>query len=180
MKKFRTGLSSLYHKVRLLVKATRVFEDARQNMIRVGVQEGMRVVDLGCGFGFYTFAMSDLVGPEGTVYALDHSPDCINHITMRAKDSGRRNIEAILSKAEDTGLPSDSVDIILIVLVLHDIEDKERAVRECYRVLKPSGLLAINEEGAMPREGVFEAVEGRGFKFDREVGGDFFLFRKVD
>lgn len=139
----------------------------------------MRALDLGCGFGFYTFPMSDLVGPEGTVYALDHSPDCVSHITVGAKDRGRRNIEAVLSKAEDTGLPSESIDIILIVLVLHDIVDKEMAVRECHRILKPSGSLAINEEGAMTRVEVFEAIDGKGFKFEREVGGDFLLFRKV-
>jgi ubiquinone/menaquinone biosynthesis C-methylase UbiE len=72
------------------------------------------VADLGCGSGYYTLALAELVGPEGKVYAVDLDNKCIKALEKKADKSGYHNIEAHASSASDVSFIKDrSVDFVL-------------------------------------------------------------------
>ena len=72
------------------------------------------VADLGCATGYYAFALAELVGPEGKVYAVDLNKKCIRALEKKVEKGGYRNIESHASSAADLSFVKDrSVDFIL-------------------------------------------------------------------
>ncbi len=91
----------------------RLFEPP-QRLIGPYVKKGQVVADLGCGSGYYTLPLAELVGPEGKVYAVDLGKTSIRTLEKRAGKGGYRNIEAHASSASDVSFIKDrSVDFIL-------------------------------------------------------------------
>jgi ubiquinone/menaquinone biosynthesis C-methylase UbiE len=91
----------------------RLFERPRK---RIGpyIKNGQVVADLGCGSGYYTFALAELVGPEGKVYAVDLDKKCIQALENKAGKAGYRNIETHASSASNLSFIKDrSVDFVL-------------------------------------------------------------------
>ena len=144
---------------------------------KLNFKEGQKVLDYGCGIGSYTFPVARLVGEEGRVYALDKEPLAVKKVRERARREGLHNIETILSDC-DTGLPDESVDVILLYGVLPEIEDKERLLRELYRVLKPSGYLSTRFCFRMKKERILEIMEGTNLFSLREQKGCILNFSK--
>lgn len=112
----------------------------------VGFQPGWRVLDAGCGNGVFLPHLSRIVGPGGTVLALDHSDDSLNAIAAWV-NKAPANIE--IHKGGVTALPLDdaSVDGVWCANVSQYLSDAEldRAVGEFVRVTRPGGLIAIKE-----------------------------------
>ncbi len=80
-----------------------LFRMGEKSLQRVGasVKRGQVVADVGCGWGHYSFALADMVGPEGKVYAVDLARKCVLAIRKKAKKRGCRVIEAHESPAAD-------------------------------------------------------------------------------
>jgi len=111
---------------------------------QAGVRPGMTVLDFGCGPGGFSLAAARLVGPEGCVYALDIHPLAIQSIERAAAKQGLDNIRAI--PGDDVAqLEPQSMDIVLLYDVLHDIGDPPAVLREIHRVLKRDGVLSISD-----------------------------------
>ena len=70
--------------------------DPPQKLVEPYVTNGQVVADLGCGPGFHTLALAELVGPEGRVYAVDSDEKAIRAVEKKADKRGHQNIEAIL------------------------------------------------------------------------------------
>ena len=84
-----------------------------ERLIRPYVKKGQVVIDLGCGPGYYTFALADSVGPEGKVYAVDFNKKSIRAIEKKAEKGGYRNIESHATSAADLSFIKDrSVDFV--------------------------------------------------------------------
>ena len=116
---------------------------------------GMAVLDLACGRGAYSLAASERVGPGGTVFAVDLWEDGIVLLEQEAESRGIQNITA---RVADAGrrIPAEdeSIDLCLMCTVLHDFVldgNVDKVLTETVRILKPGGILAINE---------FEKIEG--------------------
>jgi predicted methyltransferase len=91
----------------------RLFEPP-QSLIKPFVRNGQVVADLGCGSGYYTLPLAELVGPEGKVYAVDLGKKSIRTLENKADEGGYRNIEAHASSAADVSFIEDrSVDFVL-------------------------------------------------------------------
>ena len=128
--------------------AHRFLSDERrryQNPLRIskamGVEKGMTVADLGCGPGFFTMPLASLVGPRGRVYAVDSSTTMLKHLRANIKKShasGTR-LKMVRADVSRTGIPSNSVDIVLFARVLHDIGKKGVFLNEVKRICKPTG-----------------------------------------
>jgi len=85
-----------------------------QRLIGPFVKNGQVVADLGCGSGYYTLALAEVVGPQGKVYAVDLDGKCIRALQKKADKAGYRNIEAHASSAADVSFIKDrSVDFVL-------------------------------------------------------------------
>jgi SAM-dependent methyltransferase len=120
-------------------------ENAREVLIKVGISDRQTVLDYGCGPGTFTIAAAGIVGEEGKVYALDVRPRALERIREKAGGEKIRNIETILLDTSGfaTGLDDETVDVILLYDVFHDIKDKRGLLQELHRVLKSEGLLSV-------------------------------------
>ncbi|RLE70368.1 MAG: SAM-dependent methyltransferase [Thermoprotei archaeon] len=124
---------------------------------KLDIKQGQVILDFGCGIGSYTIPVAKLVGERGKVYALDRQPFALKKVKERAEKEGLQNIYTILSDG-DTGLPDESIDIILLYGVLPEIEDKDFVLRELYRVLKTSGYLSTRYCFRMKRDRILEIM----------------------
>ncbi len=107
---------------------------------RMSLRPDDSVVDLGAGVGYFTFPVSEVCG---SVVAVDIEPKMLSVLRARMaeKDDGRVS----LIRGEITSLPlaSGSVDHVLAAFVYHEVDSQEHLMRECHRVLKPSGYLTV-------------------------------------
>ena len=120
------------------------FKPRRKVLAKVGIKPGDHVLDYGCGPGSYVKAASELVGPEGKVYALDIHPLAISKVQKLASKYRLDNVETILSDCK-TDLPSGSIDVVLLYDIFHDLEESDGVLRELYRVLKRDGILSFSD-----------------------------------
>jgi len=144
----------------------------------LNIAEGQKILDYGCGIGSYTFPAANLVGRKGKVYALDKQPSAIKRVEGKAKVGGFSNIDTMLSD-EDTGLPDESVDVILLYGVLPEIENKESLLRELHRILKPEGYLSTRFCFRIKKEKVLEIMEATDLFSLREQKGHILNFGKA-
>jgi len=110
------------------------------------------LLDLGCGDGSYSLALSERSGPQGLVHAVDAWEEGIQKLQQRMVEESTE-IDApihthIADASQSLPLHNNSVDLCLMATVLHDIiqgEGHDKALSEVCRVLKPEGTLAIVE-----------------------------------
>src|SRR4051794_13091094 len=115
----------------------------RRALVRaaLGAQQGERVLDVGCGPGFYCLELLDEVGSDGAVVGLDSSPQMLALAARRCE--GRANVE--FQEAEATALPvaDASFDAALCVQVLEYVPDVAAALAELHRALRPGGRVVV-------------------------------------
>lgn len=147
-----------------------------QRLVGPYVKKGQVVADLGCGSGYCTLALAELVGPEGKVYAVDLDRKCLRGLEKKADKRGHHNIEAHASSASDLSFIKDgSVDFVLANGLLCSMSDhRQSAVKEIKRILK-SGGQAYLSLGFAPPLGFVDKAEWEkileAFRVDR--GGSF-------
>ena len=111
----------------------------------LGIREGMKILEIGPGSGFFTFELAKYAGPSGHVYAVDIEPKMITLLEKRIKREKIENITTKTASAYEIPLPNNSVDLVFMGGVLGEIPDKQKALREMQRVLKEEGFLAVME-----------------------------------
>jgi SAM-dependent methyltransferase len=107
------------------------------------LREGMTVVDLGAGTGYFLARLSSAVGRPGRVLALDVEPAMVAHMERRAGEAGLTNVEARAVEPDDPGLAPASVDRILIVDTWHHVEARERYAARLFDALRPGGFVLV-------------------------------------
>jgi ubiquinone/menaquinone biosynthesis C-methylase UbiE len=105
---------------------------------------GQTVLDYGCGTGDFTLPAARKVAEGGRVYALDYFSRQLEIVKDRSSKAGLNNIETIQSSGK-TGLPDESVDVVWMCDVLHEIKERRTVLEELHRVLKKDGVLAIHD-----------------------------------
>jgi arsenite methyltransferase len=107
----------------------------------LGAQPGDRVLDAGCGPGFYVAELLDRVGPGGAVVGVDASPAMLAVAAHRVE--GRAGVELHESDVTSLPVPDGAFDRVLSVQVLEYVEDVDRGLRELHRVLRPGGRAVV-------------------------------------
>jgi len=122
------------------------FSKPQDNILQMGLHDGDRVVDIGSGIGHYALAAAPIVGPEGHVYAVDVQEDVLKSLKRDANELGFANVKTIWGDIEQrlgTKLKAEVADAAIIANALFQFEDKEAALREVRRILKPGGLVLL-------------------------------------
>jgi ubiquinone/menaquinone biosynthesis C-methylase UbiE len=116
-----------------------------QTLEKLGLMPSDIVADIGCGIGYFSVPAAEMLTNRNKVFALDTSDEMLAEVEKRALIAGVSNVVAINTEEYDLKLPDDSITVALLVNVLHEIEDKQRFIREVNRVLKPEGRILIIE-----------------------------------
>src|SRR5215213_665096 len=117
---------------------------ARKLLLRAGIQRGMSVVDLGCGVGMTTQLLAELVGPTGEIVGVDYSAAQIEQARALLPPE-LTNVRFVEASAIDTGLHREAFDVVYSRFLLIHLQDPELALREMHRLLKPEGIMAIED-----------------------------------
>jgi arsenite methyltransferase len=107
------------------------------------LKEGETVLDLGSGGGIDVLMASKYVGETGKVYGLDMTDEMLELANKNKAKMGATNVEFLKGYIEEIPLENDTVDVIMSNCVINLSDDKEKALKEAYRVLKAGGRLAI-------------------------------------
>ncbi len=115
----------------------------QQILDALGVADASVVADVGAGSGWFTVRLARRVGPNGLVYAQDVQPEMLAAITRRVQREGLRNVRPVLGRGSDPQLPAAALDAILLVGVVHEIDDRVELFANLARSLKPGGRLGV-------------------------------------
>lgn len=135
-----------YHGARWLTRDRREREERCSLMwANLGIKPGMTVCDMGCGNGFHSLQMAKMVGPKGTVLAVDIQPQMLKLLGERAKQAKVKNIQPVLGTLADPKLPKGEVDLILCVDVYHEFSHPEQMLAAMRESLSPEGRIVLVE-----------------------------------
>ena len=153
-----------------------IFRDPYKLLRAAGLKPGQKVLEVGCGPGFFTIPAAKIVGKEGFVYAVDVHPLAIERVKEKSEKEGIKNVKPILANASDTGLQDQSIDLAFLFGLRYIAGGLENVISEIHRILKPGGVFSFEKTKGSEKK-LIEEVERGGFTYS-ERQARIFLFTK--
>ena len=122
------------------------FSNPRENVLQLGLREGMKVGDFGTGSGHYARAAAAIVAPGGKVYAIDVQEDILKHLKLNTHEHHQGAIETVWGDIEQPGgthLRDGILDAAILANALFQVGDRDGLLAELLRTLKPGGKLLV-------------------------------------
>jgi ubiquinone/menaquinone biosynthesis C-methylase UbiE len=155
---------------RILAKPIRHLFETPRRLLKGYVKEGMTVLDVGCGTGYFSLGMARLVGPTGQVVSVDTETEALEALRKKAEQAGLSGqIQARVCSEKDLEISdiSGQFDFALAVYVVHHAQDAAALMSNIHGALKPGGELLIVEPGhhasAAERQAVEDNARRAGF-----------------
>lgn len=123
------------------------------------VPENPTVLDLGCGTGIAILVLFNVTEGKGNFYGIDLSDRMINVARANVERLGHHNVKFSKGDAEELDFPKSTFDLVYSNQMFHWITDKEKMLREVFRVLKPNGQVALAFQGSPSFKEIFEAFD---------------------
>lgn len=126
----------------------RTFQSPHKILQRSGIKNGMKVLEVGCGSGAFTANTARAVSETGRVYGLDIQMKMLQQLRKKLSKkeyNDIRNIVITAGSAYNLPYKDDVFDLAYMITVLPEIPDRNKALQEIRRVLKPGGILAVSE-----------------------------------
>ena len=109
-----------------------------------GIRPGMKVLEVGCGTGFFTITAARMLGEQGALIAMDMLPQSVEVVTKKVQAADLDNVQVIKGDALDTKLEPESIDEVLIFGVIPaPMLPMDKLLAEMYRILRPGGVMAV-------------------------------------
>jgi SAM-dependent methyltransferase len=151
----------------------------RTTLDRLELRPGQRILEIGPGPGRLLILAAQRVLPDGEAVGIDIQQAMIDRLKDRAEKAGVTNLKAILGDATQPHVPEASFDLVYVSLALGEIPDRAAALSQCYRALKPGGVLSITEIIGDPhyqfRSFVERLAEAAGFRL-RSITGKWWFY----
>ncbi len=160
----------------------RIFEP-EELVQSLNIRPLFKIVEFGCGIGKITLELARQAGPEAKIYGVDVQKDLLINMLREAKQNKLNNLYAVwgdLDKLGGSKLPDAQFDMVLIVNTLFQLENKDIALKEAFRILKPGSSLVIvdwldsdlpigpRKEQLIKKEELLEYALDAGFIFSEE------------
>ena len=148
-------------------------KDGERVVAWIAPRPGMRIADIGSGFGDFAFRFARAVAPDGVVYAVDTDPDLRMEVDRRATERGLVNVRPVAASVDDPGVP-EPVDLAFLSSSYHHLPDQRAYFTTLRPRIRPGGRVVILEGRpsltsrflghATPPEEVRSTLEGAGFR----------------
>jgi ubiquinone/menaquinone biosynthesis C-methylase UbiE len=108
------------------------------------ITPGQRVLEVGCGTGFFTVSAAQLIGDQGCLLAMDILSESVERVSKKVQAADLNNVRVFKGDAMNTGLDAESMDAVLLFGVIPaPMLPLNRLLPEMHRILKPQGTLAV-------------------------------------
>ena len=156
-------------------------EDPDRMLAALDIKKGSVVADIGAGVGYHVWRIAEIVGPTGKVIGEDIQEGMVQLLKRNIDDRKLRNVEVILGTPTDPKLPTNAIDLVLMVDVYHEFSEPVTMMRRIQDALKPDGRAVLvefrKEDPSVPIqalhkmsvEDVRSELESMGFKFQRSL-----------
>ena len=164
-----------------LERAERQEEEDTDLLLRnLGLKDGMQVADIGAGSGYHSVRIARRIG-SGRVYAVDVSPEMIDHLNDRLNRESIRNVSCVLGSEQDIPLKEGTIDLILMVDVYHEFSHPYEMAQVMRRILRDDGRICLvefrGEDASVPIKTIHKMAEAQavrefeasGFELERNI-----------
>lgn len=159
----------------LLIPWRRFIHDSKR-ILSPYVREGMTVLEVGPGMGYFSLTLAQLVGPRGRVICVDVQDKMLEKLRKRAKRAGVPDRVKTVRASDQSLLIQEfegKVDFVLAFAVVHEVPDQPKLFEEIHGAMKPGALLLLSEPRGHVTGEAFEKTlaiaQGKGFKTESNV-----------
>jgi ubiquinone/menaquinone biosynthesis C-methylase UbiE len=147
-------------------------------------QAGERILEVGPGTGYYTLDVAECVSPGGRLDIFDLQQEMLDHTVRRAGQRGLDNVTPTRGDARALSYPDATFDAAYLTAVLGEIPDRDQALRELARVLRPGGRLVVGElfgdpHWVSPRR-LLNSAQAAGLVFAQRLGTPLAYFARFE
>jgi ubiquinone/menaquinone biosynthesis C-methylase UbiE len=179
---WRRNPSACPYNQRFWVQAPHPFITRDRLREALGPVEGEHLLEIGPGTGYYALPVAEWLGEGGRLSLLDIQPEFLDHTMQRARDAGLANLEATVADAQDMPFADATFDGAYLATVLGEIPDRDAALRELARVVRPGGRVVFGELFGDPHMVTTRVLrreaEAAGLRFERRHGPPFGFFAR--
>lgn len=157
---------------RFEVESREVYQARKEIMAQLGLENGIRIADVGAGTGFYSILMSEAVGDDGWVYAIDISPKFVEYLSKQFDQRSLNNVTTVMCDDDSVCLPPDSIDAAFICDVYHHFEYPIDTMKSIHRAMVEGGRLVVIDFERIPgvsRDWTLEHVRADKQTFINEI-----------